>query len=213
MKKPFIHEVIQTLDLRIKQGLPGIDAHRRAMPADRDPGPRYAFENLQNPRKSSVLIMLYPDAEGNVRFPLMERQDYGGVHSGQVSLPGGRAEKHDTSLIHTALRETEEEIGVPAKHIEVVGELSQLYIPPSNYLVTPVLGYLGEEPVFNKDPRDVKEIFSVKIEDLLDDCYMKVTDIEVRGQLLKDIPYFHFEERVVWGATAMILCELATLLR
>jgi 8-oxo-dGTP pyrophosphatase MutT (NUDIX family) len=205
--------LIDLIRARLEIDLPGIEAHRKAMPADRDPGPRYRFDELRNPKSSSVLIMLFEDPDGRVCFPLMERQDYGGVHSGQVSLPGGRREKHDSSLIATALRETEEELGVSATQVEVLGEMSRLYIPPSNYLVTPVVGYVSENPRFRKEPREVKEIFTVKLDHLLDDSYLKTTDLHVRGEVFNDIPYFHLENRIVWGATAMILSELAHILR
>lgn len=206
-----LEPIIEKIKNRLMEDLPGIEAHRRAMPVDRDPGPRYRFDQLNNPMKSGVLIMLFEDVDGEVRFPLMERQDYGGVHSGQVSLPGGRKEDTDRTLTDTALRETSEEIGVQG--IEVIGELSQLYIPPSNYLVTPVVGYRAGLPEFEREKREVKEIFTVGISELLDDSYLKITDLEVRGQLFRNIPYFHFSDRIVWGATAMILCEFAELLR
>ncbi len=207
-----LEDIVDKLHNRLGSNLPGIEAHRKAMPADRDPGSRYEFDKLKNPRKSGVLILLYPEAS-EVHFPLMLRQEYGGVHSGQVSLPGGRIEEQDSSLIQTALRETEEEIGVPAGEVEVIGELSQLYIPPSNYLVYPVIGYVRQKPVFQKDPREVKELFAVSLNQLLDDSYLKITDIPVRNEVFKNIPYFHFSDKIVWGATAMILSEFAQILR
>ena len=206
-----LEEIINRIQEQLKGDLPGLSAHRKALPPDRDPGTRYEFDKLSNPRKSGVLIMLFEDEKGEVRFPLMERPSYGGVHSGQVSLPGGRLEKQDNSLIDTALRETAEEIGVTG--VEVVGELSQLYIPPSNFLVTPVVGYYQGMPVFRKEPREVEEIFTVGLDELLDESRLKHTDLEVRGQVFRNIPYFDFADRIVWGATAMILCEFAELLQ
>lgn len=206
-----LEEIVGKVEVRLQGELPGIRAHRRALPPDRDPGTRYAFDKLLNPRQSGVLIMLFEDEDGAVRFPLMERPEYGGVHSGQVSLPGGRVEEEDNTIVETALRETAEEIGVTG--VEVVGELSQLYIPPSNYLVTPVIGYFEGMPVFKREPREVKEIFTVGLSELLDESRLKLTDLEVRGQLFQNIPYFDFNDRIVWGATAMILCELAALLQ
>ncbi|MCA6073545.1 NUDIX hydrolase [Fulvivirga sedimenti] len=207
-----LEEIVKRIQSRLGGSLPGIEAHRKAMPADRDPGPRYQFDKLPNPRESGVLILLYPELS-EIHFPLMLRQDYGGVHSGQVSLPGGRKEDFDASLIQTALRETEEEIGVPAGEIEVIGELSKLYIPPSNYLVYPVIGYVRQKPVFREDPREVRELFTVSLDQLMDENYLKVTDIPVRNQVFENIPYFHFNDQVVWGATAMILSEFAQILK
>ena len=207
-----LEQLAGALQERIKQDLPGVDAHRRAMPADRDPGPRYQFERLKNPRHGGVLLMLYADQHGVIRFPLMQRHEYGGVHSGQVSLPGGRLEEEDQTIVHTALRETEEEIGIPSDRIEVLGSLSQLYIPPSNYLVTPILGCFREQPVFVEDQREVKELFTVSIDDLLDESVLRITDIEVRDQWIRNIPYYHLHGKIVWGATAMILSEFAQLL-
>src|SRR5690606_35442292 len=100
-----------------------------------------------NSRKGGVLILLFEDNEGCIRFPLIERSIYEGVHSGQISLPGGRVEDGE-SYIETALRETEEEVGFPVPSMQVVGLLSKIYVMASNFLVQPVLAYTTENPVF-----------------------------------------------------------------
>ena len=142
----------------------------------------------------------------------MKRQEYSGTHSGQVSLPGGRFEPEDITLHQTALRETEEEIGIPREQIRVLGELTQLFIPPSNYLVKPLVGYVEQTPEFQPDPREVKELFSVQLPELLDDRLFQKTDMTVRQLRVKDIPYYAFNNEIVWGATAMILSEFRQVL-
>jgi len=118
-------------------------------------------------RLSSVLILLYPDHEA-IAFPLMLRPEYRGVHSGQISLPGGKSEETDESIVYTALREAREEIGIDAGQVQVIGRLTEMYIPPSNFLVTPVVGFLPVRPVFRPDPGEVVRILEATLGELTD---------------------------------------------
>lgn len=154
---------------------------------------------------SSVLILLFPAADG-IRTVFIKRPRYDGVHSGQISLPGGKAEPGDPDTGYTALRETEEEIGVPAGEITLIGKLSELYIPPSNFLVTPWIGYVTFTPVFKPDPSEVDGLLEALIRDLADDRNVKEVLISVHGMELK-APAFVMHGEVIWGATAMILSE------
>lgn len=204
-------KTIEWIGKRLQEELPGYSAQRRAVPGYRDEGP-VDFDSLKNPRLSGVLILLYPGDDGAWYFPLMKRQEYSGTHSGQVSLPGGRFEPEDITLHHTALRETEEEIGISREKIRVLGELTRIFIPPSNYLVKPVVGFVEHTPEFRADPREVQDLFSVRISDLLDDRLFRTTDLMVRQTAVKDIPYYAFNDEIVWGATAMILSEFRQVL-
>ena len=154
---------------------------------------------------SSVLILLYPE-NNSVYTILTLRQEYDGVHSGQVSFPGGRKEEIDNSLTETALRESEEEIGLNPETVTVIGSLTDLYIPPSNYIVKPVIGFIDEEPELAADTNEVAKIIKVDLFNLLD-SNIKEKVINVRGYKIK-APYYDIQGYVVWGATAMIISEL-----
>jgi len=159
-------------------------------------------------QKSSVLILLFPDsATGIPKTVLIRRPAYGGVHSGQISLPGGRHEVHDNDLAGTALRETREEIGLDTGKVSLIGELTELYIPPSNYLVQPFVGYMKEVPVFRRDPREVEQIIEIRIRDLLDEKNRTHRQIRIRSGIRIRVPSFVIDGNIIWGATAMILNE------
>lgn len=168
------------------------------------------FTNKENPKPGAVLILLYPES-GAYYFPLIQRPAYEGVHSGQIALPGGKSERYDRNLYDTALRETEEEIGVPREDIRVIGALSQFYVAASNYEVLPVIGYIREKPVFVPDHVEVDEVIIGSVDRLTDRKYHKEKEMRVRGFPLTT-PYFDMQEKVVWGATAMMLSELVYIL-
>jgi 8-oxo-dGTP pyrophosphatase MutT (NUDIX family) len=192
------------------ENLPGQDAHELMMPSLRRSMPM-DLSLIPDAKLSSVLLLLYPH-QGQLYFPLTKRHDYKGTHGGQISLPGGKHEGQE-SRIETALREAEEEVGVPKDQIEVMGELTEMYIPPSNFKVLPVLGFLDERPTFVKEAYEVESILEVSIDEVFNTDNHKVMDIPVRNMTLKNTPYFDIQGHVVWGATAMILSEMATLLR
>ena len=204
-------DLIPFLKSRLQDPLPGEDAHVKMMPRGSDPR-RFDKTKMDNARLSSVLILFY-HKNGQWHIPLTQRHDYGGTHSGQVSLPGGKIEPDDVDLIHTAIRETHEEIGVPPAQVEVIGSLSDIYIPPSNFKVTPVVGYAAQHPDFKLDSYEVKELMEVTLDDLLDDALIKTKSFDVRGGYRIQAPYFELNQKVVWGATAMILSELVEVMR
>ena len=164
------------------------------------------------PIKSAVLILLYEDEHQHIRFPLIQRPIYNGTHSGQVSLPGGKVEKGDASIFQTALRETEEELGINTDNIEVIGQLSDLFIWVSNYMVTPIVGITQIKPVFTKDDNEVDAIIETDLFDIIDPAKRKDDTIVVREKYRIKTPYFNIDDRIVWGATAMILSEFSMVL-
>ncbi len=191
----------------LQKPLPGIAAQIRL-------APEYRVESLRaappaDARPAGVLILLYPQ-NGAWHFPLMKRVEDGLVHSGQISLPGGSQEAGE-SLQATALREACEEIGAACAEVDVIGQLSTIYIPPSNFLVTPTVGCVAQRPDFRCDPREVAELIEVPLSTLFDRDVVKREPWSLRG-LTVDVPFYQIGPHKVWGATAMILSEFSMLL-
>lgn len=134
-------------------------------------------------------------------------------HSGQVSFPGGRFEESDGELANVALRETEEEVGISASQIQIIGRLTDLYVPVSNFVVHPFVGVLNGPPVFKPQPGEVESVLTPALEVFTRPENRKTTDLTLgSGILLKNVPYFDVEGHIIWGATAMIMSEFLELL-
>ncbi len=196
---------VNDLEKSFTTELPGLDAQFNAMPPGRE-RPDFGKIEKSNPKQAGVLALFYPHAE-RPHIALMKRNAYPGVHSGQISLPGGQKEAHDTSLIDTALRETHEEFGVHRNLIEVKGLLTRVYIPPSNFLVQPVVGTAKERPSFIPDRTEVDFILEVPFEEFLRAENFKNTFVNARG-IRVQVPAYHVKNEVIWGATAMMIAEL-----
>lgn len=204
---------ISKLKEHLLRPLPGIDAQLKMMSTGlRKKDPDMYVKAAEDAKKACVLLLLF-QKEGAWHTALMERPESPYAHSKQISFPGGGLEAFDADLAAAALRETEEEFGIPKQDITLIGRLSQLYIPVSGYLVHPFVGYLEQAPDYTPDPKEVAEVIEVKIEDLIDPNLRKLTKIEMSsGFTLKDVPYFDLKEKVVWGATAMMLNEFSEIL-
>lgn len=169
--------------------------------------------DTSNAKIGAVLIALYPDEMGIVRTVLMKRPDYDGTHSGQVSFPGGKMEEADATVIETALREAEEEVNIKPHEVKVVGQLTNLYIPPSNFLVHPVLGILEKQPLLMPDKHEVQSIHLPELTYLLRDDIIEEKDIVLSSGFKMRTPYFEVDGHTVWGATAMMIAELKEVLK
>lgn len=205
----YFTNLCRQLKKRLAGTLPGQVAHDifRATPVG---DVRPLFSHQDPPRAGGVLILLYEDA-GEIRFPLIKRQEYVGAHSGQVSLPGGKAEAGENA-IQTALRECEEEIGVSQQDVMVLGNLSDFFVIPSNFIVTPIIGAITPKPVFRPDPYEVSRIFEARLTELLREDAVKEKEILAGGKYRMMAPHFEIENEVVWGATAMMLNEFRMVL-
>jgi 8-oxo-dGTP pyrophosphatase MutT (NUDIX family) len=205
---------LKTLCLKLRERLamplPGEMAHDifRATPVG---DVRPLFDHKDPPRPGGVIILLYED-RGLVKFPLIRRPEYAGYHGGQVSLPGGKAEPGEDS-IQTALRECEEEIGVKVDPAHVLGKLSDFFVIPSNYLVTPIIASMPERPSFKPDPYEVSRVIEASVVDLVAEDSIKQKEILAAGKYRMLAPHFQMEEEVVWGATAMMLNEFRVVLK
>jgi 8-oxo-dGTP pyrophosphatase MutT (NUDIX family) len=196
------------LDIDLQQPLPGQEAQFRMAPRPR-PGAEFYDRPREDARRGGVLILLYPHGQ-SIYFPLILRPTYSGVHSGQVGLPGGGYEENDPDLVYTALRETHEEIGVPAEEVQVIGRLSPLYVYPSNYLVQPVVGWLDYRPTFHIDPNEVAMLIEAPLLDFLNPQNRLCEPWQLRDRMA-DVPFFRVQNQRIWGATAMMLSELLAL--
>jgi len=209
----YLQEVLKKV-YNAQGNLPGEKAHEALSPYPRASA-QSIHKSKKEPRLSAVLVLLYA-VDFKPHFALIQRTVYEGAHSGQIALPGGKLEENE-SLKMTALRETEEEIGVSSDEISVVGELTEVYIPPSNFIVTPFVGFLDERPNFKPEPKEVETIFEVFLDQLLDDSYLKRKKIKVTNYTptpyFIEVPYFELNFETVWGATALILNELKTILK
>ena len=163
-----------------------------------------------NPTKAAVLIVVFPNAQEETCFVLTQRASYNGHHSQQISFPGGKQEKEDRSLFMTALRETKEEIGIKISPNSLIKTLTEVYIPPSNFLVTPHVVVLDKAPKFTPN-YEVEKVLTPTLSQLLDDATVQVAQVQTTAKKNLSAPSFLFEDKAVWGATAMMLSELKEL--
>jgi 8-oxo-dGTP pyrophosphatase MutT (NUDIX family) len=183
----------------VSEGLPGERAQREMAPDFRG-----EFSHPGDPVVAAVLVLLYPDNE-QVSTVFIKRNEYPGHHSAQVSFPGGAWEMGDPSLEHTALRETREELGI-SDRVEVLGQLTNLYIPVSNFMVTPFVGIIDRRPDFNPDGTEVQFLIEVSLEALSDPA-RRGSELLVLHGLQMITPFYRVGDEKIWGATAMILSE------
>lgn len=189
--------------------LPGDFAHREMFPRRRVASEE--IKAVKDYRISAVLALIFED--NGAKMILTQRHDYKGSHGGQISFPGGKMEPIDENTIQTALRETYEEIGIDPSDIHVLGKLTDVYIPVSRFIVHPYIGLLNKAPHFTIQQREVKEVITFELDDLLNDTIRQSRNIKTAdGIILKDIPCFIIQDRIVWGATALMLNEIRLML-
>lgn len=201
MKKWFLR-----LREELSKPLPGVAAQLRMSPAVR------RFPEACTPlKKSGVLLLLYP-YKGSIYLVFIRRAEYKGIHSGQISFPGGISAAGDNSLTHTALREAMEETGMPVKAAKIIGELTPLHIPVSNTDVYPFVATCQRRPAFVHDPSEVQYLIETSIDDLLDPVNSKTEKMVIAGKEV-EVPYFDIHNHHIWGATAMILSEFLEIVK
>lgn len=200
--------IIQRIATILRTELPGKAFQDKKAPSTRD----HSFASKTSiPRDSSVMLLLYP--RDNELFTVyIKRQADGGPHSSQVSFPGGKHDKSDTSLEATALRETEEEIGVRKTEIDVLGGLTHLYIPVSNMMVHPYVGFCNFTPSFDPCPNEVQYIIEVKLDEIINPINTTTLKMHRYGVDIST-PLYLFGNDEIWGATAMITSEFEEILR
>ena len=195
-----------------KETLLAAEAHKKMAPVERIFSfPELNFAEL-SPRKAAVMMLFYPKND-QTHLVLILRNSYTGVHSSQIAFPGGKVELDDESLEHTALRETHEEIGIHPDQIKVIKAFTEIYIPPSNFMVAPFLGISHTELIFTEQIEEVAGIIELPLNELLKDETVVIRQMDTSYGENIDVPTFKIEEHFVWGATAMMLSELKEVLK
>ena len=204
---------LENIYLALQNPLPGYPAQAKMQHLAR----KEAMENLpaipDDHKKAAVMCLFYPH-NGEWTLVFIQRPDYDGAHSGQIAFAGGGVEPSDRNTAETALRETYEEIGVLPETIEILGSLSELYIPVSNFLVYPYIGYTPARPEFLLDPVEVAGIIELPLQHFFEPERQSFGDIHIgiHNYLLKDVPFYIVEDKKLWGATAMMLSEFVAIL-
>ena len=201
---------IETLHQKFIHELPGETAQERMSPQ-----PKYVEgkEGIHqgHPISSAVMMLLVP-YQGDLAIPFIKRTNAGKYHGGQMALPGGKSEPGDGNSLNTALRECEEEIGVPPKEVTVIGKLSDVYIPLSNFNITPFVGTIQEMPNFVLSKNEVEKVIIIPLKDLLDDKN-KTSQVLYRQEQKIIAPGYKIGENFIWGATAMMIAELEAMVK
>ena len=193
--------------------LTGEDSHFKMVPPFRRELLKEQSKAIKKAKYAGVLALFYPDKYGQTSFVLILRKTYKGVHSAQVGFPGGKLEKNDKSLEEAAIRETVEEVGVQPNTIAIVRDLSQIYIPPSNFYVFPFIAITEKTPQFKKEEKEVEAIIEVSLKEFLDDNALFEKKVKTSYSLEIEVPAFKLNGYTVWGATAMMLSEIKDLLK
>jgi 8-oxo-dGTP pyrophosphatase MutT (NUDIX family) len=206
MKTDWVRDLTEKL---ANGSLPGQTAHRKMVHPH-----RFMEFPPDNAKLAGVMVLFYPK-ESEWQMVLIERQSFDerDQHKGQISFPGGKFDPSDADLSNTAIRETQEEIGVFSQYIQILGSLTPIYIPVSNFHVFPYIGLMNFAPIFKPQWSEVKEIIEIPILDLLNPAFQKLSDIQIHKDfVLNDVPCFNMKEKIIWGATAMIISEIADLI-
>ncbi|MDP5231560.1 MAG: CoA pyrophosphatase [Cellulophaga sp.] len=193
--------------------LPGVNSHYKMTPSFRIEELQQIQNSIKNPRKAAVMSLFYPNTLQNTNLLLILRKTYKGVHSNQIGFPGGKVEREDKDLLHTALRETHEEVGVLPAHVEVIKKITPIYIPPSNFEVQPYIGLYANPSAFVIQETEVEALVEVSLSDFMNDAFVSTKKLSTSYANNIGVPAFELNGYTVWGATAMMLNEVKELLK
>ena len=191
--------------------LPGLEAQFKLAPLMRKRlGKAINYDQLK-PKKAAVMALVCPGTNDELQMVFMLRKQYEGVHSNQIGFPGGKLE-HLEDYLQAALRETYEEIGIIENDITVLRALTEVYIPPSNFLVQPYLGWIAKRPEFILEAKEVERLIEIPLMNILDDQFLASEVMKTSYANAIEVPVFKFNEDIIWGATAMMLSEIKDLI-
>lgn len=202
------HQIVSRLRQNTNGPLPGIAAQLRMAPSLRN-GEEFSITPNNHAVQSAVLIGIFEEKDG-AHTLLIKRASYNGIHSGQISFPGGKYERIDTDLMATALREAHEEVGIEPTQVEIIGKLTPLFISVSNMLVHPYVGIIPKPTALKLDAHEVEYVITPSLALLQSKNCLASKVITSHGRTI-EAPYFNAENEVIWGATAMIISELIEL--
>jgi 8-oxo-dGTP pyrophosphatase MutT (NUDIX family) len=192
--------------------LPATNAHAKMVPPNREDLLKNTDFTKITPKKAAVMMLFYPK-NSQTHLALILRTSYNGVHSSQIAFPGGKVEEDDIDLQHTAIRETHEEIGIHPSTINVIRPFTEVYIPPSNFMVYPFLGYSSRELKFILQEDEVAGIVEFPLAEFMDDKNLVTTTMKTSYAGSIDVPGFQVNNHFIWGATAMMMSELKETLK
>lgn len=203
----------QELIHKLSKPLPGIRSHLKMAPQHRAEQLVNYHEGIKHAKKSAVLMLFYNESDES-KMIFIRRSNYVGIHAGQIAFPGGRYEDEDKNVQTTALREIHEEIGISEEKIEIVGRLSDMYVPPSNFLISVFVGYLNEKPTYKIDEREVDEVIEVPFSDFFKPGLIKEKEFFVSSSNTSArAPYFDVSNAEIWGASAMVISEFLDVMK
>jgi len=196
-----------------KMQLPGEVVQFKMAPLERLAEMKHLAYKKNTAKRAGVLALFYPSINNNTCFALILRKTYKGVHSAQIGFPGGKLEDSDGSLRDTALRETEEEVGVLRNSVSILKKLTEIYIPPSDFFVQPYLGITTTTPKFILQKEEVEELIEVPLDHFMDDSIKTMQTLSTSYAKNIEVPAFILNNHLVWGATAMMLNEVREMLK
>jgi 8-oxo-dGTP pyrophosphatase MutT (NUDIX family) len=197
---------IKSLERNLGAPLPGRGAQFKMAHVVR----KTEYHIPDNVREAGVLALFYPrNSDWHLVFIERVSTNKRDRHSGQISFPGGKHEHEDENLAATAVREAEEEVGVKAEDIKILGELTDLFIPVSNFMVNPFVGFLEYTPQFVPQLTEVQQVLEVPFAHFLKPSTIQKTQLKLSNNMvLNNVPYYNIDGKVLWGATAMMMSEL-----
>ena len=196
--------------LKLKnKSLPGWKSHLELVPENRLELLKHQIKHKK--KDASVSLCFFPDSEQNTRLPLILRNNYNGVHSNQISFPGGKKDNRDVNLINTAIRETNEEIGADIRDFNLLGELEPVMTLGTGWAIQPFVGEISKNPSLKKNDEEVEEIVKIPLFKLIEESNKRYVSF-TRDENRIDSRAFAFEDKLIWGASARMIMQISDLL-